>query len=97
MQIGLQKLVITMYLSQDETNISIHCMLHGATYGQMLLSKFSRITCFPDGSMFTNNIFLDSSDLDMGQTPSQSEGILVTNVLLALPALVLREHTVMRW
>lgn len=54
-------------------------------------------TRFPDGSMFTNNVFLDNSDLDTGQTPSQSEGILVTNVPLALPALVLRECTTMCW
>lgn len=73
MQCGLQKLVITQYISQEETNISINRMFHqhvGATYGQMVLSKFSGSTCFPDGSMFTNNVFPHKSDPDMGQTQS---------------------------
>lgn len=96
MQCGLQKLVMTQYISQEETNISINCMFHqhvGATYGQMVLSKFSRITCFPDGSTFTNNAFPYNPDPDTGQTQSRREGILVTNVLLFLPAPFLGEHT----
>lgn len=100
MQCGLQKLVITQYISQEETNISINCMFHqriGATYGQMVLSKFSGITCFPDGSMFTDNVFPYNSDPDRGQTQSQRKGILVTNVLLFLPAPFLSEHTRNRW
>lgn len=99
MQCGLQKLVITQYISQEETNISINCMFHqhvGATYGQMVFSKFSKITCFPDGSMFTDNVFPYNPDPDMGQTQFRSEGILVTNVPLFLPAPFLGEHTMNR-
>lgn len=73
MQCVLQKLVIIQHISQEETNISINCMFHQrfiATYRQMVLSKFSGITCVPDGSMFTNNVFPYNCDRDTGQTQS---------------------------
>lgn len=100
MQCGLQKLVITQYISQEETNISINCMFRhrvGATYGQMVLSKFSGITCFPDGSVFTDNVFPYNSDPDTGQTQSRSEGILVTNVPFFLPAPSLGVRSTNHW
>lgn len=100
MQCGLQKLVITQYISQEDTNISMNRMFHhgaGATYGQAAFPKFSRIACFPDGSMFTNNAFPYSSDLDTGQAQSPSEGILETNVPVFVPAPFLSEHTLSRW